>query len=38
MVNSTHPDIEFNILVCHGLNVEADRRDGSDGLIELELI
>lgn len=27
------PDIEFHILVCHTLHVEADRGDGSDVLV-----
>lgn len=27
------PDIEFHILVCHALHVEADRGDGSDVLV-----
>lgn len=35
---ATHPDVELYILVCHGLNVEADGRDGGDGLVELELV
>jgi hypothetical protein len=33
-----YPDIEFDILIRNGLDVEADCRDGSDGLVELELV
>lgn len=35
---NTHPDIEFDILIRHGLDVEPDCGDGSDGLVELELV
>jgi hypothetical protein len=32
------PDIEFDVLVCDGFDVEADSGDCSDVLIELELV
>ena len=32
------PNIEFHILVGHGLDVEADSRNGRDVLVELELV
>ena len=32
------PDIEFGVLVRHGLDVEADGWDGGDVLVELELV
>lgn len=27
------PHVEFDILVCHGLDIEADGRDGGDVLV-----
>ena len=39
LVLSSHvPDVEFDILVGDGLDVEADGRNGSDVLVELELV
>lgn len=39
LVLSAHiPDIEFDILICDGLDVEAYGGDGGDGLVELELV
>ena len=32
------PDVEFGVLVCDGLDVEADGRDGGHVLVELELV
>lgn len=32
------PDIEFDILVCHGFDVEPDRGNGGNALIEFELV
>ena len=32
------PHGEANVLVLHGLDVEADRRDGGDHLAELQLV
>lgn len=34
----TYPDIELDILICHRLDVETDRRDSRDRLIQLELV
>lgn len=39
LVLSTHvPDIELNILVCDGLDIKANGRDGGDVLVQLELV
>jgi len=38
IVKATYPDIKLDILIRYGLDVEADSRDGSDGLIEFELV
>jgi hypothetical protein len=39
LVLSTHiPDVEFDILVCHGFDVESYGRDSSHALIEFELV
>lgn len=32
------PDVEFGVLVRDRLDVEADRGDGCDVLVELELV
>lgn len=32
------PDVEFGVLVCHGLDVEADCGDCGDVLVELKLV
>jgi hypothetical protein len=32
------PDVEFGVLVCDSLDVEADCRDGGYVLVELELV
>lgn len=32
------PDVEFDVFVGHGLDVEADGGDGVDGLAQLELV
>ena len=32
------PDVELGVLVCDGLDVEADGGDGRDVLVELELV
>lgn len=32
------PDVEFGVLVCDGLDVEADGGDRGDVLVELELV
>ena len=32
------PHIEFDILVCNGLDIEANSRDGGDVGVEFELI
>jgi hypothetical protein len=32
------PDVELGVLVGDGLDVEADRGDGSDVLVEFELV
>lgn len=32
------PDVELGVLVCDGLDVEADGGDGGDVLVELELV
>lgn len=34
----TYPDVELDVLVRHSLNVETDRGNGCNGLIELELV
>jgi hypothetical protein len=38
IVKGTYPDIKLDILIRHGLDIEADSRDSSDGLIEFELV
>lgn len=39
LVLSTNiPDVKLDILVCDGFDVEANGRNGSDVLIELELV
>lgn len=39
LVLASHiPNIEFDVLVRDGLDVEADGRDGSDLGIELQLV
>ena len=32
------PDVELCVLVCDGLDVEADGGNGGDVLVELELV
>ena len=32
------PNIELDVLVRHGLDVEADSRNGSDVRVELQLV
>lgn len=32
------PDVELGVLVCDGLDVEADGGDGGNVLVELELV
>ena len=32
------PDVELGVLVCYGLDVEANGGDGCDILIKLELV
>jgi hypothetical protein len=32
------PDVEFGVLVCDGLDVEADGRDSGYVLVELKLV
>jgi hypothetical protein len=32
------PHVELDVLVCHGLDVEADGRDGRDVLVQPELV
>ena len=32
------PDVEFRVLVCDGLDVEADGGDGRDVRVELEFV
>lgn len=32
------PDVEFGILICDGLDVEADSGDSGDILVKLELV
>jgi hypothetical protein len=34
----TDPNVEFDVLVRDGLDVEADCWDGGDGLVQLELV
>ena len=39
LVLSTNvPDVEFDVLVGHGFDVEANGRDGGDVLVELEFV
>ena len=39
LILTTHiPDVEFNILVRNGLDVEADCWDGRDVLVQFELV
>ena len=39
LVLSTHiPDIELGVLIRHGLNVEADGRNGGNVLLELKIV
>ena len=39
LILTTHiPDVELNILVCNGLDVEADSWDGRDVLVQFELV
>lgn len=33
-----HPNVELDVLVCDGLDVETDGGNGGDGLVELELV
>ena len=34
----THPDVEFDILVCDRFNIEANCWDGGDRLAQLEFV
>lgn len=38
VLSSDIPDVEFDVLVCDGLDVEADGRNGGDALVEAELV
>ena len=32
------PHVKFDVLVCHGLNIESNRRNRSNTLVEFELV
>jgi hypothetical protein len=38
ILSSDIPDVEFGVLVCDGFDVEADGRDRSNVLFELEIV
>jgi hypothetical protein len=38
VLTSDVPHVEFGVLVCDSLDVEADGWDGGDVLVELELV
>lgn len=38
ILSANIPDVELDVLVCDGFDVEADGRNGSDVLVQLELV